>query len=289
LIAYTFVRDNPFEYYFIFIGTGANGKSVFIGILTNLHGLKNVSNVSLNSLVNNRFALADLENKNININIELASNSINDMSILKKLTGKHHIRIERKNQQPYDTILHTKLIFSANQLPSTSDNSDGHYRREIIISFPNQFEGEKEDPDLLKKLSTDEELSGIFNIITIALKRVIATGRIYINQKTIRERRERAELIYDPIFAFHKDAIAEDSIESDYETKDDVYQAYTRFCQFHKLPIEQKETFGKTWKRIYQHKEGRKTKGENRKTIWKGMRLINWYCKDAKQEILLME
>ena len=48
---------------------------------------------------------------------------------------------------------------------STPDNSDARYRREIPLSFPNQFEGTKDDPDLLKKLSTEEELSGIFNII----------------------------------------------------------------------------------------------------------------------------
>ena len=46
IIAYTFIRTNLFEYYFILIGRGANGKNVFIGILSNLHGLKNISNVS---------------------------------------------------------------------------------------------------------------------------------------------------------------------------------------------------------------------------------------------------
>ena len=63
------------NYYFILIGVGANGKSVYTGLITNLHGFKNVSNVSLNSLVNNRFALADLENKDVNIDTELSANN----------------------------------------------------------------------------------------------------------------------------------------------------------------------------------------------------------------------
>ena len=88
IIAYTFLRYNTHELYFILIGNGANGKSVFTGLVTNLHGLKNVSNVSLTSLVTNRFALADLENKDVNIDTELSSATIKDMSILKKLTGK---------------------------------------------------------------------------------------------------------------------------------------------------------------------------------------------------------
>ena len=287
IIAYTFLRYSPQEYYFILIGIGANGKSVYTGLLSNLHGFKNVSNVSLNSLVNNRFALADLENKDVNIDTELSSNSIKDMSVLKKLTGRHPIRIERKNQHAYATILHTKLIFNANQLPTTPDNSDAHFRREIILSFPNQFEGGKEDPDLLNKLITEEELSGIFNIIAIALRGINKTQRIHLNEKTIKERREKAELIYDSFKAFLKDAIAVDSTESDYVIKDDLYRAYTRFCKFHKLPVEQKENFGKILKKKHNYQDGRETKGE-RKTIWKGIRLIKWNNNDPLQEVLIL-
>ena len=241
----------------------------------------------MKSLVNDRFALADLENKDVNIDTELSSNSIKDMSVLKKLTGNHLIRIERKNQHAYDTILHAKLIFNANQLPISPDNSDAHFRREIILSFPNQFEGDKEDPDLLKKLSTEEELSGIFNIIAIALKRILATQKIHINEKTIKERREKAELIYDSVGSFLKDAVAEDSTESDYIIKDDFYIAYSRFCKFHKLPVEQKETLGKILKQKYNYQDGRETKGE-RKTIWKGRRLIKWNSNDPLQDVLIL-
>jgi len=86
LMAYTFYRDDPYELYCILIGIGANGKSVFTAILTALHGHNNVSNVTLDSLINNRFAVADLENKNVNIDTELSSATIKDIAILKKLT-----------------------------------------------------------------------------------------------------------------------------------------------------------------------------------------------------------
>lgn len=66
MMAYTFLRDNPYEIYCILIGKGANGKGVFTGIISILHGLQNIGNVSLESILNERFALADLENKNVN-------------------------------------------------------------------------------------------------------------------------------------------------------------------------------------------------------------------------------
>ncbi|HEX5185775.1 MAG TPA: DUF5906 domain-containing protein [Nitrososphaeraceae archaeon] len=201
------------------IGTGANRKSVYTGMLINVHGLKNVSNASLNSLGDDRFALACLENKDVNIDTELSNITTKDMSILKKLTGNQPIRIQ-KQQYAYDTVLHAKLIFNANQLPVNPDNSNAHYRREIPLSFPFQFEGEREDPYLLQKLSTKEELSEIFNIIVHNLKTIVAKNqRIRINKKTIKERREKAELIRNPIQAFIDKTIAKDSVDSDYEKR----------------------------------------------------------------------
>ena len=109
-MAYTFWRDTPFEHLFILNGEGGNGKGVYTGLLTALHGEQNVSNVSLSSITNNPFALADLEFKDVNIDTELSNVGAKDTSNLKKLTGgkKQPIRIERKNQHAYDALLHAK-------------------------------------------------------------------------------------------------------------------------------------------------------------------------------------
>lgn len=47
LFGYTFHKDNPFEVITTLLGGGANGKNVLLGILTALHGIDNVSNVSM--------------------------------------------------------------------------------------------------------------------------------------------------------------------------------------------------------------------------------------------------
>jgi P4 family phage/plasmid primase-like protien len=292
ILAYTFLRHNPFEYYFILLGLGANGKSVLMGVLTKLHGRRNVSNVSLSSILTNRFALAGIDGKDVNIDTELSSSIIKDMSILKKLTGQQPIAVERKNVQPDDTILHAKLFFNANAIPLTIDYTDAHYRREIIISFPNQFEeGKNADPNLLSKLTKEEELSGIFNILMKGLRRILKNDRVYLNQKTIQERRERHELILDPLTAFRKAAIAEDSIESDYETKDDLHVAYVKFCKFHHLPYESNENLGKILKKpphnFTEGRESRKDKNGKRNTIWTGIKLIDWVNTDPQQGILI--
>lgn len=278
IMAYTFLKNNLFEYYFVLVGNGANGKSVFTGLLTALHGINNVSNVPLGALLTNNFALADLENKDVNIDTELSNTTIKDMSILKKLTGKQPIRIERKNKDAYDIPVNTKLFFNANFMPDTSDDSNARFRRETILSFPNQFnEGANADPYLLEKLSSEEELSAIFNILMIALKRILKNKTLYLNLKTIQEKKERHELMSNSVKFFIDEAISEEYSERDWITKIDLYSAYEKFCKFNNISPENIEKVGRILKNPpYSFLDGRETKGSKRKNIWKGVRLGKW-------------
>jgi putative DNA primase/helicase len=308
LMAYTFLRDNPFELYVILLGVGANGKSVLMHVLTRLHGPENVSPVPLATLLNNRFAKKELEGKNVNIDMEMSKATINDMGVLKELTGQQPVRIEPKHLPAYSTRLWAKLFFSTNEMPEMMDFSDGHYRREVVISFPYQFEEvgtEQEkaeiiaamragssnrriaDPTLKDVLTTPEELSGIFNALMIPLRnRIMKNKPVYMDAKTIEDRRHKHELISDPIRAFFDDAIEPDG--EGIIRKERLYEAYRKFCRFQRLPIESYDQFCKLVKKKFlPHElgEGRDS-SKDRKTIWKGIKLIRWSNQDPLQDIL---
>jgi putative DNA primase/helicase len=278
LMAYTFYRDNPFEVITILFGTGLNGKSVFTSLLTAMHGLKNVSNVPLSAMLKDIYALSDLENKNVNIDTELSSATIHDTAILKKITGRQPIRIQRKNQRAYDALLHAKPFFSGNELPHSEDDTDAYHRRNVIINFPNLFEGEHADPKLTEKLTTQEEMSGIFNVLMNVLRRVLDKG-IFLTEKTIQQRRERYDLLLNPVKHFLVEAVAEDSIVTDKISKEDLYQAYSIFCKRKKLIIESKEKFGRLIKaQGYESCRIDVGLGHNkRKHGWSGIRLVDNY------------
>lgn len=291
IMAYTFYRDCPFEHYFVFLGEGSNGKSVLTSLITALHGASNVSNASQSSLVYNRFALADLENKDVNIDNELSSNTNFDTAILKKLTGgrRQPTRIERKNQQPYDTYLYAKLFFNTNSKKEFSDNKTlADYRREVIIIFPNEFKDGKEDIDLPKKLTADNELSGIFNILMMSLRRILKNERIYLNEKTIEERRLKTVRVADPVGMFLEEAVEILEGEDNYNdpgfvTKDDLYIAYKKFCKKYKLPSKSKEIFCREVKKKKGFTESRKgdKKSNVRKYCWIGIKLRDEYTNAA--------
>ncbi len=233
VMAYTFYRDCPFEHFFKLHGYGSNGKSVFTGLVTKLHGEENVSNVSMTSLNDNRFALSDLEFKDVNINSELSGTAIRDTSLLKKLTGgrKQPIRVERKYKPAHDAYLHAKLFFNANTIADTADQTGAYYRRQIIISFPNTFEDKKDNPHLLEELSSEEEKSGIFNVLMRALRNILKNNGIHLNEKTIEARTAKHERAVNPVQAFVAEAIFDDSTESDYVVKADLYGAFKKYCK----------------------------------------------------------
>ena len=78
--------------------------------------------------------------------------------------------IEEKYQKPQQMVNYFKQLFSANVLPKPLNETCGFFSRLIMVDFPNRFEGDK---DLLQKLYTPEELSGLLNLAIKGLQRVL--------------------------------------------------------------------------------------------------------------------
>lgn len=282
-MAYTFHRDYDEEVIFVLLGYGRNGKTVYTSIITIIHGRNNVSNVPLTQMLSNRFALIDLENKDVNIDNELDNSTIKQTAQIKRLTGGYRqpVRVENKNVKAHDTILYAKLFFNANRLPISEDTSDAFNRRVIIIAFPNRFDGVKEDRHLTSKLTTPEEISGIFNVLMIALRRVRKNKEIYEHTKSIEGKAIKYQMAVDPTQSFLDEAISPESLVDDITEKETLYRAYSRFCRKHKLPLVKYDTFCKNMK-IKNYLDGRKG-NDDREYYWKGIKLVPEYLLKMEQ------
>ena len=289
-MAYTFHRDYIVEVINILLGYGANGKGVFTSMLTALHGPRNVSNVPLSDMLKDTFALSDLEGKDLNIDNELAGQTIKETAVLKRLTGgsRQPIRIQRKNQKAYDTILYAKLFFSANKIPKSADTSNAYNRRMNIIPFPNTFEKASADKQLPVKLTTDQEISGIFNILMAELRRIRKTKEVYVNEKTIEEKRQKYERAVNPIKGFMEEVVAEDSKADDQISKSEFHKAYLQYCKKYALPPEKHDYFCKILKNDFEVSEMRVEikKTGKREMWWSGITLTEEYAKGTCQERL---
>ncbi|RLI82035.1 hypothetical protein DRP04_04855 [Archaeoglobales archaeon] len=270
LFGYCLLKDYPIQKAFMFIGDGANGKSTLLGLFLAFLGPENCSSISLQALVEDKFASAELYGKLANIYADLPDEALRNTGIFKMVTGGDIITAQRKFQHPFQFINYAKLIFSANKLPEVRDETDAFFRRWIIVNFPNKFEGDKADKNLLKKLTTPQELSGLLNLALNGLKRLLERGE-FSHGKSTDEVREQYTKMSDSVAAFCADMI-EESPES-YEFKKVLYAAYCEYCRQNKLPAVSYNTFHKKLPRYVRVEDYRPRVGDKRQTAWKGIKL----------------
>jgi putative DNA primase/helicase len=64
------------------------------------------------------------------------------------------------------------LIFSSNKIPDSDDKSYAYYKRWLILAFDRVFHGITKDTNLIHRLTTPAELSGVLNLALIALRQL---------------------------------------------------------------------------------------------------------------------
>lgn len=244
LFGYSLWRDYPLQKAFMCIGEGRNGKSTLLAVMKTMLGTDNVCSVSLQEL-EHRFSTSYFYNKMANIHADLPAKSMENTGKFKMLTGGDTMIAEVKNKMGFPFVNYAKMVFACNKLPEVSDNTIAFFRRWIIINFPNSFEeGGNADENLLQKMTTPEELSGLLNWSIDGLKRLLFQ-RKFSTKVTPEQMGELYQRMADSLYAFVTDCI-EATSEEDAMTKAELYEKYTRYCIEKNYPTKTKEVVGKT-------------------------------------------
>jgi putative DNA primase/helicase len=153
------VTHTHWEKAFMFVGPGANGKSVLGAVLRSIIGATNTAAVPPKRF-SEKFQVSHLEGKLLNLVTELdQSERIPDGS-LKALVSGETITVENKHCNPREIRPIATHVFLTNHLPRLRDHSDGLFRRIIVIPMRRQFLEEAADPNLLQKLSAEVDAIG---------------------------------------------------------------------------------------------------------------------------------
>jgi len=227
LFGYFLIKGYPIQKAFIFQGTGANGKSTLLRVMEAFLGKENCSSVNLYDLVTKTFRIAELYNKLANISPDIGADELRRTGIFKALTGGDTITAERKLQHPFQFTNYAKLIFSCNILPTSPDTSDAFFRRFVILQFKRVFDESTADTNILSKITTDEELSGIFNWALNGYYQIQKNGRFTISQNVL-DIREKYLAMSDPITAFIDYMIEVNP--SAVTPKNEIWRYYGEFC-----------------------------------------------------------
>lgn len=173
MIGYTLLATCRFEKFMMLIGKGANGKSVLLGLIEVMVGIRFVAAVQP-SQFENRFQRAHLHGKLANIVTEIAQGAEIADAQLKAIVSGELTTAEHKMRPPFDFRPYATCWFGTNHLPHTRDFSDALFRRAIVLTFNNKFEGDQCDTNLKDKLIA--ELPGILLAALEAIAGVIKRG-----------------------------------------------------------------------------------------------------------------
>ena len=280
MIGYCLYHGYPHQNWFLLHGEGANAKSSLLKLIVQFLGGDNVSSIGLQDL-NQRFASANLYAKSANIVADLSDADLKRTSMLKQLTGGDLITGEQKFKSIFTYFNFAKLIYSCNKVPLTEDKSNAFFRRVIFIPFPNTFVGKNADKNILDKLTTEEELSGLLNIAIAGLKRVMNGG--FTGSLTAEENEEVYERASNPVYGFFHDW-CEVNVE-EYTPKTELYGAYCSYCKEKKVIAFSEKKFIDQMKLLTKMDTGQRGSAGQQKRVWLGIALSDKHHKHDNQPI----
>ena len=223
-IGYSVMATCRFEKFFMLIGSGANGKSVLLGIIEALVGPQFVAAVQP-SQFENRFQRAHLHGKLVNVVTEIAEGAEIADAQLKSIVSGELTTAEHKMRPPFDFRPFATCWFGTNHMPHTRDFSDALFRRAVVLTFNRKFSGDQCDPHLKDKLA--EELQGILAAGLKAVAGVLTRGGFTIPTSALAAAREW-RLEADQVAQFIEEACT--TAQGMSVASSELYLAYTRWA-----------------------------------------------------------
>lgn len=239
IAGYLLLPDYPINKAFILVGQGNNGKSRYIDLLKNLIGEENYANKSLHELEENRFSTQKLYGKLACFDDDLPSDKIHHSNKIKKLTGGSDVGAEVKYGGQFDFKNYANLVFATNEMPQTLDNSDGFFRRWVIIDFPYKFKSNP-DPDnkyhkqaipereLMSAITDEEQLQGFVWEVVEDLKDILSNDE-FTYALTPNEIRQKWREYSVPMVRFIEKYVKQGTTFSEAETEGDKENGITAF------------------------------------------------------------
>ena len=167
-VGYLLWYECKLEKLLLLYGSGRNGKSTFIEIISDLFAQEEVSAIDPSLFSEDKY-LARLEHMRINKVTDIRTDKTTSER-LKQIVSGEKIEARRLHQNPFSFVPRVKLLLSANGLPQTHDRSDGYYRRYDVLKFEVQIPEDQVDRNLKQKLRG--ELPGILNWAVNGLARL---------------------------------------------------------------------------------------------------------------------
>lgn len=250
VLGYCITGETKEQKFFVFHGTGANGKTTLINLLQDVLeeyvGNFDAYALALKEIGSGKPNPTILQNRYTRIVIvtETNKNEELDISLIKAISGGDKIStrmLYENNAKPFRPKY--KMIFTTNHLPNIDWSDYGIKRRFIIIPFKHQFKDPEKDLNIEKTiLNTEREL---------ILNWLIEGARIYYRfglgkePESVKNEIIKAGKTGNPFKRFTDEAIDVTKNEKDTIPVAELYNKYVAWCDKNDLDALKQRVFNR--------------------------------------------
>lgn len=220
--------DCKYEKALMLEGSGSNGKSTFIEVLKAITGKQAYSTLSVKEIENIERRSA-LDGALYNITEETPSRFW-DTPTFKNLISGGELQVRRLFKNNYDMRNRAKLVFSCNELPLSSDSTNGFFRKFLIVPFHIRFSKAAGNIDINIREKLKQELPGIFNLFLSGWRNLEKQGS-FTKQDQGDKELEEYKTLSNPIKFWLEECISLEEPETS-ELKITITELFTSYKVF---------------------------------------------------------
>jgi len=220
IIGYILYKSIKLQKAFIFFGEPGCGKTTFFDMLKEFIGWSNWTDVNIHTL-SQKYELENLRNKMANISDELPLKKLNYIANFKQATTNKILTGAMKYVQGSISWYNIcKQLFSCNKLPEVDkETGQDFWRRIILIHCTNVIKKEDRDINILDKITTHKEFSGLLNKCIFHFQKLIKRGKFDDRYDDIDKIEGIWQINVNPIKLFLDECCIITNKEEDYEEK----------------------------------------------------------------------
>jgi len=265
----------PLPYVLFLLGLGRNGKGLYERLLMRFFKEESFRDMALMEVTKNNFAASEFHNKRGWIAAEQSGKKKSTIGtdFMKLTSGNGIIDSDRKNKSRIQYRPYFQTIVDTNAMPKIEDTSIGWMERFIKVDLPFNFVfnpdsenpmDRQRDPHLFDKMATDEELSGILNILLWRAVEISKT--MSIHKRPSEEMFNEYVIQSSSVSTFcEKFCQFEEDVFSKRIPTRDIYKIYKQWCSALVGEVVDEAYFGRYLKRFCNGKTPYRGKDENGK------------------------
>lgn len=235
ILGHTIMINNFPHKIFVLSGSGNNGKSTFVEMLTAF--ANNLSSHIDITGFEDGTQVVSLIGKIINIADDIDPNYLEKTKVLKTMASGNTITTRAIYSQPVTIKNTATLVFTCNEVPVFKDKTEGIKRRLIIIPFENKVVNKIYDLD--KLLSSENAKSYILRLALEGVNRILINHMELSKSKKVEDTLREYYIESDSVLGF----LEEYEGEIDNTPTIELYNMYDFYCIQNNIKPQSKNKF----------------------------------------------